>query len=389
MANPTTSDEPRRLNDPPKTIVEHLDDLRTCLLRSIIAIALGAALAMPFQKFWLRLLVHPVRASVSHLTFLSPAEPFLIQLKLTLAAGFIVVLPYVAYQIWQFVSPALYDHEKNWINRLWGASVGLFIVGLLFAYFVMIPFSLRFFMQFKSDFLVDQITLKNYIGFATFWLIASGIVFQTPLVLIFLMKTGIVPRETLARNRRVMIVIIAIIAAVFSPPDIFTMFLMGVPLYLLFEASLWFAGGIKQQQKEIENESPRQSTAPPAPPGTLASRPLPAAPPDQPPGEGADTALAAAPAAAGSAARPEPEDACASDDENLVSVAVADSEQQAIEWRTYLEAAGIACAIRSFYDRAYDGVYVKKEGFGEILVAEHEANAARSLIDELRNAVQP
>jgi len=269
--------------------------------------------------------------------------------------------------------------------------VGLFVAGLLFAYFVMIPLSLRFFMQFRSDFLVDQITLKNYIGFASFWLIASGLVFQTPLVLIFLMKTGIVPRDTLARNRRVMIVIIAIIAAVFSPPDIFTMFLMGVPLYLLFEASLWFAAGITQQDKEEH--------AGPATPASSSS----SAPP--PPVEPATSAASASAAGAPASAEPSAQDSCAAepaapaveetaraqpgsgaaDDGNLVSVALAASEQQAIEWQTYLESAGISCAIRSFYDKAYDGVYVAREGFGELLVAAHDADDARALIEQLKN----
>ena len=237
-------------HDEPKTIVEHLDELRTRLLHALAGLVAGALIAFPFQKVWLRLLVHPARGSLTHLTFLSPTEPFIIQLKLALLAGVIIASPYIFWQLWLFTRPALYENERRWVYRLSGASVGLFLIGVLFAYFVMIPIAMKFFMQFQSDFLIDQVTLANYIGFAAFWLLTIGVVFQTPLVLLFLMKTGILPRERLTRNRRVVIVIVLIVAAVFSPPDAVSMMIVAVPLYALFEVSLWIAaasGRIKRR----------------------------------------------------------------------------------------------------------------------------------------------
>jgi len=108
----------------------------------------------------------------------------------------------------------------------------------LFAYFAAIPFTMRFFQQYESSFLFANITIQHYVNFALGMLVAFGAAFQLPLVLLFLMRTGLVTRARLARNRRMVIVIVLIVAAVFTPPDIVSMFVMAVPLYALFEIAL-------------------------------------------------------------------------------------------------------------------------------------------------------
>jgi len=225
--------------DEPKSIFEHIAELRRCVVRALLAVVVCTGAALPLQRVWLDVLLYPARATVPKLTYLSPPEPFLIQIKITLIAGVLLALPYVAWQLWRFVAPALYPVERRWIMRLSGFSIVLFWLGLLFAYFIAVPFALRFFMKFETATITSAITLRNYAGFVNTMLLAFGAAFQTPLVLIFLMKTGLVPRERLARNRRVVFVAVMIVSALLTPPDALSMVIMTVPLYLLFECSLW------------------------------------------------------------------------------------------------------------------------------------------------------
>jgi len=233
--NPGPSNAPA---DQPKTIFAHVAELRSCVVRALLGLAVGMAIAMPFQDRLLQILVFPARASLSNLTYLSPAEPFVTQFKLALVAGLLLALPYVVWQLWTFVAPALYVREQLWIARLSGFSLGLFWAGVLFAYWVAIPFTMRFFQQYESNFLIASITIQHYVNFALAMLVAFGAAFQLPLVLLFLMRTGLVTRAYLARNRRMVVVIVLIAAAVFTPPDIVSMFVMAVPLYALFEIAL-------------------------------------------------------------------------------------------------------------------------------------------------------
>ncbi len=241
--------------DEPKSIFEHIADLRRCVLRSVLAITACACVALPFQRVWLAVLLMPARTSLPRLTYLSPPEPFIIQMKIALVAGVLIALPYVVWQIWQFVAPALYPAEQRWIRRLSGFSLALFWLGLVFAFFVAVPFALHFFMSFESETLVSAITLRNYVGFVSVMLLAFGVAFQTPLVLIFLMKTGLVPRERLARNRGAVLVVVLIASAILTPPDVLSMLVMSVPLYILFEGSLWL----------VLLHGRRTAAAPPAP----------------------------------------------------------------------------------------------------------------------------
>jgi len=230
------------LADQPKTIYEHIGELRSCVVRALLGLAVGMLITLPFQDKLLAILVFPARASLSHLTYLSPAEPFMTQFKLAMVAGLLLALPYVIWQLWSFVAPALYPREQTWIVRLSGFSLGLFWLGVLFAYWVAVPYTMRFFQQYESNFLFANITIHHYVNFALGMLVAFGAAFQLPLVLLFLMRTGLVTRARLAGNRRLVIVIVLIVAAVFTPPDIVSMFVMAVPLYALFEIAL----GIEQ-----------------------------------------------------------------------------------------------------------------------------------------------
>ena len=245
--------EERKLDaehDEPRSLVEHLAELRTRVIRILVAVVVGAVISLPLQKTWLRILVKPCIRYTGKLKYLSPPEPFFIQLKIALVVGLLIVLPYVVWQVWQFVAPALYRREQKWVMRLSGFSLGLFWVGVVFAYGVAVPVAMKFFTAFAgTELLESSITLGNYIGFVSMMLLAFGFVFQLPLVLIFLMKTGLVPRERLRKNRGPVIVILTIVGAVVTPTgDALSLAIMVVPLWLLFELSLALTRGIQAEQ---------------------------------------------------------------------------------------------------------------------------------------------
>ncbi len=236
--------------DQPKNFVEHLAELRKRIMWCLLALAIGAGIALPFQNTWLRLIIFPARKSVSKLTYLSPQEPFFVKLKLSIAVGLLIALPIIVRQLWLFIAPGLYDKERKWITRLVYISVAMFWAGVMFAYWIIIPLAMNFFTKFGGELLEDNITISNYIGFASLVLIAAGSAFQIPLVLIFLMRTGIVKRHVFLRNRGSVFVVILILSAFFTPPDIVTMILMAGPLYLLFEASLWVAYLLEKRKEK-------------------------------------------------------------------------------------------------------------------------------------------
>ena len=266
MTSPSPREE-RKLDaehDEPRSLVEHLAELRTRVIRILVAVVIGALISLPLQKTWLRILVKPCICYTGKLKYLSPPEPFFIQLKIALVVGLLIVLPYVVWQVWQFVAPALYRREQKWVMQLSGFSVGLFWVGVLFAYAVAVPVAMKFFTAFAgTELLESSITLGNYIGFVSMMLLAFGFVFQLPLVLIFLIKTGIMPRERLIKNRGPVIVILTIIGAIITPTgDALSLAIMVVPLWLLFELSLALTRGIKARQAGEREEAAPPETPP-------------------------------------------------------------------------------------------------------------------------------
>jgi sec-independent protein translocase protein TatC len=236
------------------TFADHLTELRLRLLHSVVALALGALVAFPFQRVWFRILFHPAESSLQTLKYLDLPEAFIIHLKLALLAGLLIALPYIAWQLWRFVEPALYSNERRLVLRLAGISVVLFWSGVAFAYWVVLPIAVQFFMRFQSAELVADITLRNYISFASFMLLVTGCAFELPLVLVFLMVAGVVPRSKLARNRRAVAVAVLILCAIFTPPDPLSMLLLAAPFYLLFEGSLVVGWLWERRRRAVTSE---------------------------------------------------------------------------------------------------------------------------------------
>jgi len=174
------------------------------------------------------------------LYFMSPAEGFFAYLKLAVFAGLMLALPVVLWQIWAFIAPALTKSEAKWALIMVPGSVLLFFTGMLFAYFVVWPAAVKFFLGFGSETLQPMLSLGQYLSFLLSFIVPFGLIFNLPLGLLILAKMGIISSGFLARKRKIMILVAFIIGGIITPtPDVFSQTMMAVPIILLYEASIW------------------------------------------------------------------------------------------------------------------------------------------------------
>jgi sec-independent protein translocase protein TatC len=224
--------------DPNKmTFYEHLTELRSRILKSIAVVLLLTIISLFYADKMRFFLTRPVGSAV----YLSPPEAFITNLKLGLLSGVVLSSPYIFYQCWLFVLPALKIREKRYALLLSAASALLFVSGVLFAHYVLIPVSIRFFLGFSDEQLFPMFSISRYIAMVIGMTLASGLVFELPLAILFLAKIGIIAWEDLKKRRGYAIVAIFIIAALLSPPDVFSQLLLVIPLMALYEFSILLA----------------------------------------------------------------------------------------------------------------------------------------------------
>jgi len=223
-------------------VTEHIEELRQRIFKSVVALVVGFLIAWPFKKDILLFLEKPLPEDLrGKLIFLSPPEAFFTALKVSFFAGVLIALPFVLYQAWRFIEPGLYEHEKRFILPFIFFSLLFFFGGASFAYFVILPFGLRFLLGFMGDLLTPQITVGSYISFVIQMILAFGFVFLLPVVVWLLSKLGVINYRMLENNRKYAILVIFVIAAVLTPPDIFSQVMMALPLLGLYELSIWIA----------------------------------------------------------------------------------------------------------------------------------------------------
>lgn len=222
---------------------DHLEELRWRLLYSVLAVAIGAGIG-----FWLVMhydvlgvLIDPIKPFLgnSKLKYLSPMDPFFITLKLGILVGFILAAPIVVYQAWSFFAPALLPSEKRVIIPALYMGLVLFGVGVVMAYTIVLPITLQFTMGFQTESLEQAIVISAYLAVVTRLLLAFGLVFELPVVILILSALGLVTPEFLASKRRHAIVGITVVASVITPGDVITVtIMMMIPLFLLYELSI-------------------------------------------------------------------------------------------------------------------------------------------------------
>jgi len=234
------------------TIVEHLEELRTRLLISLAAFVVAMLFSFLFVEPILQLLIRPV----GRVVFLAPTEAFFVRLRVAALSGAFLSLPLVLYQVWRFVGVGLTPTERRSTISLLPFSLALFVGGAAFAFFAILPVGVRFLLGYQTESLVPMISVGAYTSFATAFVLAFGLVFQLPIVILFLARIGVVTPASLAAGRRYALLGIVVLSAFLTPGgDVFSQALMAIPTYLLYEASIWIA-------RAFAPRAPRQESLP-------------------------------------------------------------------------------------------------------------------------------
>ena len=236
------------------SVLQHLEELRKVLIVCIVSLIPATFVAWFFKEDILGLLVRPLREKNPDYTlnFFGPTEAFFVFLKLSIATGFLIALPIILYQVWKFVLPALRSNEKKVLYTIVPSSFILFIGGIAFAYFSVFKIALSFFLGFGGEYADPLLRLSDYLSFVLTFLLPFGLVFQLPIVILFLTRMGIVTPKFLAQKRKYAFFIIVVIAAVLTPPDVISQALMALPIYLLYEISILISYLFRKKKKVSE-----------------------------------------------------------------------------------------------------------------------------------------
>jgi len=222
------------------SLVQHLKEFRDRLMVACIAIAITTAISFLFTTDIIKLLLVP--AGVSKLVALSPTENFTTYFRVALFSGFALSMPVVLYEIYAYIDPALHPNERRFALTLGPFVLLLFVGGMLFCYFILLPNALKFLINFGSEVIDNQLRASEYLSFVTLFIVGMGVVFEMPVVIYALIRIGIVQRSWLTSRRRYVFLLSFVIAAVLTPtPDPFNQTLVALPMYLLFELGLLLA----------------------------------------------------------------------------------------------------------------------------------------------------
>lgn len=267
------------------SFLDHLEDLRWLLVRSTIAVVIMAMFTYFFSDYLFDVVIFgPTRPSfftyvyfceLSHSLGFADSiciteMPFIIQntemegqvnvfIWMCLLFGFILSFPYILWEIWKFIGPALYTNEKKNAKVFIFFSSLLFFFGVVFGYFVVIPMSVNFVATFTvSDVVLNQFTLDSYIGMVKTSVIASGLFFELPIIIYFLTKLGLVTPAFLRKYRKYAIVIVLIVAAIVTPPDVVSQTIVAIPMLIIYEASIFISVFVAKKQIESNKQIEKQ-----------------------------------------------------------------------------------------------------------------------------------
>lgn len=237
-------------NDGEMNFLGHLSELRKRLMFSALGIIVGMAIAAFFVDDLVNIvLLSPAIQNHLKLQNLKPFGQPMMYFKIIFIAGFILSIPFIIYQLWKFVAPGLYQNERKWVVWITFSATFSFLCGLVFSYFVMLPSMVNFAANFGSKDIVNVIDINEYISFYTTMMLASGLVFELPILSFILANIGIVSSKFLRKYWRHAIVVILIIAAIITPtPDPVTQLVFAAPLIILYETSIWVAKFVERRK---------------------------------------------------------------------------------------------------------------------------------------------
>jgi sec-independent protein translocase protein TatC len=236
----------------------HLEELRSRLIKSFIALGAGFLVCYGFKERLFEILVYPliqVMPEGGKLIFTGIPEAFFTYLKVSFLAGIILASPVLIYQFWMFVAPGLYRKERRVLGPIIATSVFFFIGGALFGYFIVFPSGFRFLLSFGTDYIRTLPSMREYLNFSTKLMFIFGLLFELPVVLTGLAWMGVISVDYLKRNRKYA-VIFAFLAAAFLTPDVVSMILMAIPLMVLYEISIIGARLLVRRKTAIKEAEP-------------------------------------------------------------------------------------------------------------------------------------
>jgi sec-independent protein translocase protein TatC len=245
------------------TLISHLLELRSRLLRAVIAVAVALIPCIVYQNKLFTFMALPIRAKLpkgQSLIAIGVMSPFITPLKLAMFVAIFAAMPYILYQVWAFVAPGLYKHEKRFAIPLLASSVVLFYLGIGFAYEVVFPVVFGAFATATPEGVRWEADITSYLDFSMRMFFAFGLAFEVPIAVVLLVITGMVKLEKLKASRAYVVVGVFIVAAAVTPPDAMSMCIMAVPMYLLFEGGLIMSGILyRMRQKDIARREAESS----------------------------------------------------------------------------------------------------------------------------------
>lgn len=247
------------------TLISHLLELRTRLLRAVVAVMIVFIPLAFFSNELFTIVADPLIEKLPEGTSLiatSVVAPFMTPLKLALVTALFIAMPYVLYQIWAFVAPGLYRHEKRFALPLFGSSVVLFYTGVAFAYFVVFPLMFAFLTTTTPEGVRMMTDMSSYLDFTLLLFFAFGIAFEVPVAVVLLAATGLVKVEALRKNRGYVLLGIFVVAAFLTPPDAISQSFMAAPMYVLYELGIVLAAYMIRQRRDAQPQQPQEAPPP-------------------------------------------------------------------------------------------------------------------------------
>ncbi|MDO8463807.1 MAG: twin-arginine translocase subunit TatC [Gallionella sp.] len=238
-----------------ESFIAHLIELRARLLNIAIVLLLVFICLFPWASDLYTLLAKPMLAKLpkgGQMIATDVTTPFFVPLKVAMMAALLIALPYILYQIWRFVAPGLYEHEKRMVTPLIVASTLLFFCGMAFAYFAVFPVVFGFVTASAPEGVAVMTDIDKYLNFVLGMFVAFGVTFQVPVAVVLLVRMGVVSIEKLREIRSYVIVGAFVLGAIFTPPDVVSQFMLAIPLWLLYEAGIVVASWIKTKERTTE-----------------------------------------------------------------------------------------------------------------------------------------
>jgi len=241
--------------------LSHLIEMRDRLVRVVIVVSVAFIALFPFAKDVYNWLAAPLVNQGQEMLIIGPIAPFLVPMKLTLLVAFLITLPYLFYQLWSFVAPGLYRHEKRLVYPLLASSIFLFYLGIAFVYYVLLPMMFQIIPQFAPDVAKYSPDIAQYLDFVMMMFIAFGFGFEMPIATILVISTGMTTAEKLKHKRPYIIVGAFVVGMLLTPPDVVSQIMLAIPMWLLFELGLIFSRFFNVRVKEASEAKEARDSA--------------------------------------------------------------------------------------------------------------------------------